>query len=294
MTTLQTDPRTTPASRAAPAGRWLNFLGVDYWHRVTADGGDLYLTRHGLPFHQQLDPSHWHGTGWFDARRQRLPGTSVIYRVPTRPVAGRALDLVVRYSRVGERVPAETQTLCGQTAAEFNSPFEEFAVVQALRQAPSGPGRPRLLTKRPLAIYSPAELMEPWQSGRLPSLMDAKRARHPELPLDIRRPYLLLYGWIKGMNALEAARRLYPPGAEQEAFLAGLTRRAIGELAAHGFRMLDIKPQHILVRLAPDGTLLCRRGRLAGALVDYELLQRIPHWDGPGGAGGPGLEEKPS
>ncbi len=63
---------------------------------------------------------------WFDAHRERLAGTSTIYRVPTRPLAGRALDLVVRFSRVGLEVPLDTLTICRHPHAEFNSPFENL------------------------------------------------------------------------------------------------------------------------------------------------------------------------
>jgi hypothetical protein len=39
--------------------------------------------------------------------------------------------------------------------------------------------------------------------------------------------------------------------------------------------MLDIKPQHILLRFRPGRSLLRRRdGQPAYALVDYELLER--------------------
>ena len=34
-----------------PAGAsFLRFMGVNYVHHNTADGGDLYLTEYGLPF----------------------------------------------------------------------------------------------------------------------------------------------------------------------------------------------------------------------------------------------------
>jgi hypothetical protein len=47
-------------------------------------------------------------------------------------------------------------------------------------------------------------------------------------------------------------------------------------LSNHGFRVLDIKPEHVVVRIRPDSSLLRRpSGDLAYALVDYELLERL-------------------
>jgi hypothetical protein len=268
------------ASPLASDAEELSLLGVDYLRLKTPDGGDLYLTRFGIPFREHLHPDNWHAPDWFAARRTRLPGTSVIYNVPTRPVRGVSLALVVRFSRVGEHVPLDTLTLGQYPHAEFNSPFEEFAVVMALRASPVGPSRPRLLTKKPLAIFVPAERLQLWQTGRSESTIAAKLARHPEVELDILRQYILLYGWLDGQDALQTADALGRPGNSRHAFLADTTRRAIHDLAQHGFRMLDIKPQHILLRFRPDRSLLRRRdGQPAYALLDYELLERTPESD---------------
>ena len=71
-------------------------LGVDYAHLRTPEGGDLYLTRHGVPFQEHLLPENWHETDWFERYRQRLEGTAVVYKVPTKPVAGESIALVVK------------------------------------------------------------------------------------------------------------------------------------------------------------------------------------------------------
>lgn len=264
-------PATAPATRAPR----LTLLGVDY-RRLHSGAGELYLTRFGWPFREQLAPENWYAPDWFAARRTPLPGTSAIYRVPTRPVGGVSLDLVVRFSRVGQPVPLDTLTVCRYPHAEFNSPFEEVSLVMQLRAVCARGRRPLLLTKRPLAVFAPAERLQPWQTGRLENKLAAKRTRHPEVALDFLQPYLLLYGWIDGYNALEIADRLGLPDGHRESFLADLTRGAIRDLADHGLRMLDIKPEHLLLRLRPDGTLLRRPdGQPAYALVDYELLERL-------------------
>jgi len=254
----------------------ISLIGVDYLRLKTGDGGDLYLTRFGLPFREQLAPENWYAPDWFAVRRARLPGTSAIYKVPTRPVRGVSLNLVARFSRVGQEIPLDTLTLNENIHAEFNSPFEEFALVMELRAAGLGASRARILTKRPLAIYMPPEQLRHWQTGRLESKMAAKRARHPEAELDLLRQYILLYGWIEGLNAMQAIQALGVTGRLAETFLAETTLHAIHDLEQLGFRMLDIKPEHLVLRIRPDGSLLRRRtGNPSYALVDYELLERF-------------------
>ena len=55
-------PADLPALRNA-----ISLLGVDYIHLKTADGGDLYLTRFGLPFWKNLLPENWYAREWFEA-----------------------------------------------------------------------------------------------------------------------------------------------------------------------------------------------------------------------------------
>jgi hypothetical protein len=258
-----------------PGAEKVSLLGVDYVRLKTQDGGDLYLTRFGLPFREHLAPENWYAPDWFAKRRIRLEGTSTIYRLPTRSVRGHALDLVVRFSRLGQEIPLGTQFLSENVHAEFNSPFEEFSLVMALRAANCG-SLPRMFTKKPLAIYVPATKLQDWQTGRLESKMAAKRARHPEVKLEKSRLYILLYGWIDGLNAVQAAHAFGMTGASPRKFLRDATLRVIHDLTGLGFRVLDIKPEHIVVRIQPDGSLLRRpSGDLAYALVDYELLERL-------------------
>src|SRR5512141_1089726 len=89
----------------------VNVLGVVYLHTKTEDGGDLYLTRFAEPYQEHLNISNWYEEEWFLQKRVRLLGTSSVYRVPTRPVKGESLELVVKNCRVGEDVPLNTHTL---------------------------------------------------------------------------------------------------------------------------------------------------------------------------------------
>jgi hypothetical protein len=154
-------------------------LGVDYVHFKTADGGDLYLTRFGVPFWKNLLPENWYAREWFESKRERLEGTSTIYKVPTRTVNGKSLNLVVKWSRVGEVVPLDTLTINKFIHAEFNSPFEEFSLLMELRRGELGPGGIHIRTQRPMGIYVPSERLQDWQTGRSEDKIRAKIARHP-------------------------------------------------------------------------------------------------------------------
>ncbi len=252
-------------------------LGVKYFHRQTPDGGDLYLTEFGRPFARQLQPENWREPDWFVAHRQKLRGTSTIYRTLTKPVEGQSLEIVVRYNRVGEELPVDTLTLEKYINADFNSPFEEIAVLANLRAARRGTDRRRMPTKKPLAIFEPPDLLQLWQSGRLESKIAQKLARYPQATLDIRRQYILIYGWIKGHDAQQVADRWQLEGEPRLEFLRQTTAFVTDEMAEMGFRVLDMKPAHVILRFNPDGSLKRRQdGKLLYALVDYELLEKIP------------------
>lgn len=257
----------------------VSLMGVEYQRLTTSDGGDLYLTRFGLPFRNHLAPENWHAPSWFQAQRTRLAGTSAIYKVPTKPVRGVSLNLIVRFNRVGQEVPFHPAR-ADLNRMEFNSPFEEFALVMQLRAASSSATHRRILTKKPLAIFVPAERLRPWQTGRVESKMASKFAQHPEVKLDPLRPYILLYAWIEAINAVQAVQACGVTGSPAR-FLTDLMLRAVDDLKQAGFRVLDIKPEHILFRIRPDGSLLRRRdGNPVYALVDYELLERIEERSG--------------
>jgi hypothetical protein len=255
----------------------LHLLGVDYSHLKTKDGGDLYLTQFGRAFWKYLLPENWYARDWFVTHRQRLEGTSTVYRVPTRPVGDRKLDLVVKFSRVGEEVPLDTFTVNKFVNAEFNSPFEEFSLLMELRQGRMGPQSIQIKTQHPLAIYVPSKRLQVWQTGRSEDKIKAKIAKHPGVEIDILRQYVVVFGWIKGLDAVETADYLRLQGEERSRFLAQTNSLVIHELAQKGYRVADMKPQHVILRPQPDGTLLRdRNGQFIYALIDYELMHRTP------------------
>ncbi len=254
--------------------RWIQ--GVEYFHSELGGGGDLFLTRFGLPFARHLQPDNWYEPEWFAAHRRRLRGTSAIYQVQTKPIYGRALDIVVRFNRMGQDLPIDTVTRDQHFNASFHNPFEEVVQVLALRAARFGMQRRRILTKRPLAIYSPPKRLELWRTGRSESLMALEQARLRGVELDIARQYILIYGWIKGVDMQDAADLIQIGGGSRELLRVATTAEVEQELEQAGFRVVDMKPAHIIVRFNEDGSLLRRKdGRLAYALVDYELLEPV-------------------
>jgi hypothetical protein len=87
----------------------------------------------------------------------------------------------------------------------------------------------------------------------------------------------VLYGWIKGLDITEVAGKWGLEGGVRDMLLARATSLVTHELDLRGYRVVDMKPAHVIVRLQEDGDLLRdRNGQVAYALVDYELLERTP------------------
>lgn len=274
---------------ALPPDRVVQAFGVEYAHLRPAAGGDLYVTRFGWPNAAALDPARWYADQWYEREGVRLRGaTGTVYHVRTRPGEGRALDLVVKFSRVAQDVPLLVETSFPSdvppeviAAARFNSPLEEFGLLMEMRRGAYGTPNGPLLAQRPLAIYVPPEEFDLWQLGRHTSSFHSHRAMLAEdqadsvkaIEMDIRRIYVLLFGWLDGRDAEEC----FHEGLLGDDEMRALTVRVGRELAERGFRVLDHKPKHFVLRPRSGGGLLRRRdGSLVYGLVDYELLQRTP------------------
>ncbi len=225
----------------------ITVLGMVYAHRKTADGGDLYLTRLGMCCSALLQVENWYETDWFTAHRERLDGTSTVYRVPTKTVNGESMDLVVKNCRVGENVPGDTQTLLEFLNAEFNSPWEEFSLTMELREGKYGDPDLSIHTQSPLAIYVPSETMQPWQSGRSIDRLKRIEARHPGINIDILKQYKLVYGWIHGNDLVECLQLLDLADKEFHRHCLRFTQKSIDTLTAKGFAVADMKPSHIII-----------------------------------------------
>jgi len=273
----------------------VNVLGVVYLHTKTEDGGDLYFTRFAEPHQEQLEIKNWYEESWFARHRVRLLGTSSVYRVPTRRVNGTSLDLVVKNCRVGEDVPLNTHTLEEFVSAEFNSPWEEFALVMEMADKQVGQRLEWIRAQRPLAIYVPPQKMQLWQSGRSRAKINRIRARHPGIDIDILKQYKLIYEWICGKNLVEIFEHIRIEMPDLVYHLQTMQKKAFDDLSKKGYLMADMKPEHVILDEED-----CERIKQAGAngdaeaarkqvdfvyhlldvgkysIIDYELLFRTP------------------
>ncbi len=273
----------------------VHVLGVVYVHTKTGDNGDLYLTRFATNYLELFAIENWYEKHWFNEHKVRLLGTSSVYRVPTKKVDGKSLDLVVKNCRVGEDVPLNTHTLQEFCDAEFNSPWEEFSLVAEMRDGHYGPKVVKVNTQRPMAIYVPPEKMQLWQSGRSRVKINRIRAKHPGIDLDILKQYKLIYEWIKGKNLMEVFEQSPVDDQERIHHLKTITAQVIGDLKRKGYLIADMKPEHIIISEADIERIeeinlsqetcdpreqvdlvyqLIHEG--AYSVVDYELLSRTP------------------
>ncbi len=117
------------------------FLNVDYVHAKTGDGGDIYVTRHGLPFIGHMEPENWYTPTWFKAHREKLAGTSTVYKVTTKPV-GRANRSTwsssgAAWGRMCRWKQKSSRTCCGpnSTAPSRNSPWWRNCAPTAMARA---------------------------------------------------------------------------------------------------------------------------------------------------------------
>jgi hypothetical protein len=219
----------------------LNLLGVDYTHVKLENGDDLYLTRFGRPFAGMLRPDNWFERDWFERNREKLDGSGTVYRVRTRPVNGRSKDLVVKWCRVGEEVPLDTFTLSKFVEADFNSPYEESALVMEMRAD-------RRRDHNYIAVWGY------WNGS------DEVLARRD---VDVCKP----------LNLAQALR----DGTVSEPVHRQLMDHAAGMLAAAGFEDLNPRSTHWLLSVSPVGDLLRNDdGSLTLRLCSFSLLRRQP------------------
>src|SRR5208283_3413665 len=196
---------------------------------------------------EHLDTHNWYESEWFNKHKVRLEGTGSVYRLSTKAVDGKSLDLVVKNCRVGEDVPIDTHTLQEFCDAEFNSPWEEFSLVAEMRESLYGPRDLKIRTQRPLAIYVPPERMQLWQSGRSRAKINRIHAKHPGIDVDILKQYKLIYEWIEGHNIKEIFRRIDINDEERFNHLTKINNHAMLDLNKKGYLVADMKPEHIII-----------------------------------------------
>lgn len=252
----------------------IQVLGVDYHHLSLSGGDDLYLTEYGLPFLDNLMPANfWTDNDWFKGHSERLRGTSTVYKVTTKEFQGTSKDIVIKWNRMGQDIPGSFDV--DELNVEFNSPFEEFALLTELRNA-QFESEGYILTHKPLAIYVPKRRVDLDRLGRRAYKMEDIVARHNEIQLNMFRNYAVIYEWIKGIDAVQALERGILEGRE----VAQLTKRYESDIRENGFAIGDPKPHHVIVRPGKDKELARdRSGKILYAAVDFELLGRSPQRD---------------
>ncbi len=275
-----------PPFQILPAARRAHVFGVDYALCPQPDGGELFVSSQAWHWLPHLEPAQWWDAGQKGVRGERLTGsTGTVYRAQSTPPGLPPRDLVVKFSRVAQDVPLFIpdeflDTIPGAEVAKarFLGPFAEFGLLTELRHSLFNRGERRLRTKVPLAIYSPPEKFPLWQTGRHPDIFRSHlRSMAQEqfengltpISLDIERDYLEIFAWVDGIDAEEAFGR----GLLDHEGLVALTRESNLTLARLGYRVLDNKPRHLIVRPLPGGRLLQRHGRTVYTMVDFELLQ---------------------
>ena len=261
-------------------------FGIEYKHLKPPNGGDLYLTDFGVPVLRCLLPENWYDHEYFFHHGTRLPGTSAVYKVTTKPVFGHSLDLVIKFCRIGEDVnpllTSRSKFISDEdfASARWNGPFEEFGKLLELRKGVFGRHK-RFLTQRPLAIFVPAQVCQDWQLGRSSdsfriskSVMDKDTSLTEDfdpVELDISRQYIMVYSWVKGLGLDDLLKQ----GTLSREICDTLTEKAYFEdMIPSGFKVLDTKPAHIILRVNKQGKLLRKNDQYPYALIDYELLRR--------------------
>ncbi len=245
-------------------------LNVYYRHVKCDNDDDLYIALYGLPYVEILKPHNFlTDRNWYNQHSIRLSGSGCTYKIRTKEINGHHKDLVIKWNRMGQDIPGATEA-DEFRGAEFNSPFEEFSLVMELRAARlESPGT--IITQRPLAIYVPSEKLELWRTGRKEYKMQTIIDAHKEVELDMFRSYVMIFEWIKGIDAAHA----HSENLIGEKETADLTLRVDNELDKKGFLVRDKKPHHIIVKPRKDGTLATdSNGEILYAVIDYELLSR--------------------
>ena len=276
-----------PPFQILPPESRAKVFGVDYAIVPQPCGGELYVSRVAWHWLDYLQTERWWDNEGCAVRGERLSGsTGTVYRTRSEPPGMPPRDLVVKFSRVAQDVPlfipdefVESMPRTAVADARFLAPFDGFGLMQELRGNILNNGPHRLRTKLPLGIYSPPQKYPLWQTGRHPDIFrghqqamagDQFENGLAQVQLDIGRDYLEIFAWIDGIDAEEAFNR----GMMDKELLTLLARSSNHAISRLGYRILDNKPRHLIVRPRPDGSLLQRDEKIIYTMIDFELLQR--------------------
>jgi hypothetical protein len=250
----------------------VRIFDVDYIHIKLNNDDELYLTKYGVPFIENLMPNNFlTDNDWYQNNSEGLSGSSGLRKIRTKSINGKAIDIVFKWNRMGQDVPGENPSE-DFYLGEFNSPFEEFSLVMELRdtrhESPEA-----IFTHKPLAIYIPSKKIKLESILRKEYKMKVKINVHDEVELDMYRNYAVIYEWLKGIDAARA----YKGNMLEENVVRNLTSGNVQKLEKNGFVVGDNKPSHIIIRPKKNGDYLKNKNReILYGLVDFELLARTP------------------
>ncbi len=246
-------------------------LDVNYKYFLLDNDDELFVTRYGLKHGPNLLPDNFLlDEKWFDTHSEKLNGTSIVYKVTTKPARGKSSRIVIKWNRMGQDIPGIEPDDPEFNGASFLSPFEEFQHVQELYENVSYLHK-SIELQEPLAIYIPSAKKDYLRDVRKDYIMNHVVNRHKgDIKIDIDRSYIMIYRWIDGLDAIQAMKLGYL--SEDEAL--AITRRADREIQACGYHVRDNKAIHVILK--PIGSNLLRAGdsSLVYGYVDYELMQR--------------------
>jgi len=246
-------------------------LKVEYAHTKLKTGDEIYLTKYGLPFLENLKPENfWTDKRWFNENSIKLRGTSTIFRIKTKEIKGISKDVVLRWNRMGQDIPGEEED---HPNVEFNSPFEEVSLVMDLKKEiiEAGDCLKNIVIQIPLAIYVPIKPVELWQMGRKEYKMKGKIQSHREVQIDMYRSYAVIYEWIPGIDAVQA----FQAGVLSKKKMEDLTLDAEKKIETKGFEVIDRKPHHVIVQFTEKGNLVqTDKNKIEYGLIDFELLKK--------------------
>ena len=157
----------------------VKILDIPYRHLIFKSGDEMYITEQGLAVWQHLLPNNfWTDKDWFQANSERQRGSGNVYKIRTKPVELRQLDIVLKWNRMGTDVPGETfDEKSNLENARFLSPFEEFHLLQELKEGlRNTPGTFDL--QIPLAIFVPFTKEDSVTLGRREYLMSFIQKQH--------------------------------------------------------------------------------------------------------------------
>jgi hypothetical protein len=254
--------------------KMIKILDVAYSHLTFDTGDEMYVTDQGLAVQKHLIPENfWTDRGWFQAHSERQKGSSNVYKIRTKPIGDKSLNIALKWNRMGIDIPGvppdETSPL---ENARFLSPFEEFQLLQELKESPAYvPGTFSLQV--PLAIYLPHTKEDYTRLGRRHYLMSFIQKRHEnDVRIDIERKYAVIYQWMEGIDIVEA----YKQGLVERENIQELAERAAAEMRDTGFVVADHKAEHVIVKPIGPNVFRDINGNIAYGYVDYELLERTP------------------